>query len=222
MENRKMKISLILNIIIVIFTAFATILMFTGIKFMEGEDLLESTKVGMFKFFTVDSNLFMGIMSLVFALEEIKIIRLKKSEIGARIYIMKFAATSAVALTFITVFGYLAHISPGGVYSMIRNSNLFFHLLIPLFSIICFAIFERTDKIKFKYTFFGIIFTVIYSLYYLINVLVHIEEGKVSPQYDWYWFVQGGLYQIFIVFPLMLVISYVISLIIWRVNRKKV
>ena len=60
------KISLAINIIIVVFTIAASIIMFTGFKFMHGyETVLESTKIGMLRFFTVDSNIFMGIVALM-------------------------------------------------------------------------------------------------------------------------------------------------------------
>ena len=69
MDKKSIKISLVINLIIVLFTIIASIIMFTGIKIMEGEPILETTKLGMFKFFTVDSNLLMGIVSLIFVIK---------------------------------------------------------------------------------------------------------------------------------------------------------
>ena len=67
------KKSLILNIVIVLLTIFASIIMFTGIKLTSGaEPLLETSKIGMFKFFTVDSNIFMGLISLLFIIKTLK------------------------------------------------------------------------------------------------------------------------------------------------------
>ena len=72
-------ISLIINIIVVLLTLIASIIMFTGFKFMYGyEPLLETTKIGMLKFFTVQSNLLMGIVSLLFAIKEVKLLKEKK------------------------------------------------------------------------------------------------------------------------------------------------
>ena len=51
-------------------------------------------------------------------------------------------------------------------------------------------------------------------------MLIHIENGRVSPVYDWYYFVQGGIINAVIVLPLMLTISYLISLLLWKFNRK--
>ena len=221
MENKKIKVSLAINIMIVIFTVIACIIMFTGFKFMEGEYVLESTKIGMFRFFTVDSNIFMGIVALIFAIKEIKFLKGKIDEISTRTYSLKLMATVSVGLTFFTVFGYLGPIAEGGIFSLLKNSNLFLHLIIPVLSMVNFSLFEKTNKLKFKYSFLGVIPTIVYSIFYLINVLAHIENGKVSPIYDWYWFVQGGIWQVYIVFPFMLIFTYIISVALWRINRKK-
>ena len=209
--------SLILNILITLLTIFASIIMFTGIKITHGaEPLLEISKIEMFKFFTVDSNIFMGIISLLFAIKEIK-----NEEITKNMYRLKLMSTTAVTLTFIVVFIYLGPISKDGIKSMLQNSNLFFHLIIPVLSIINLTLFEKTDKLKRKDTLYGIIPTVIYALFYLTNILIHVENGKVSPIYDWYWFVQGGLKTAIIVAPTIILITYIISLILWKINRKE-
>lgn len=213
----KKKLSLILNIIIVILTIFASFLMFTGIKITHGaEPILETTKIGMFKFFTVDSNIFMGIIALIYVIKEIT-----NKEITKTMYKLKLMATTAVSLTFIIVFTYLGPISKDGIISLLQNSNIFFHLVIPVLNIITFTLFERTNKLKFKDSLYGIIPTIIYAVLYLINILIHMENGKVSPVYDWYWFVQNGVKTAIIVAPLIIIISYIISLILWKLNRKE-
>ena len=220
-EQRNIKISLVLNIIIVILTIIASIIMFTGFKFMyDDRPELESTKLGMFKFFTVDSNMLMGLVALLFGIEEIKLLKGKIKEISTKTYMFKLMATTGVGLTFFVVFAYLGPISEGGIPSMLMNSNLFFHLLIPVISMINFAFFEKTEKLNFKYSFSGLIPTIVYSVFYLINVLVHTKNGIVSTQYDWYWFVQNGVWTAIIVAPLILIITYLISIILWRLNRK--
>ena len=222
MNRTKVKISLILNVLIVIFTVFATIAMFTGFKFMHGYDIvLQSTKLGMLRFFTVQSNILMGIIALFFACLEIKLLKGKIEEISTKAYVLKLMATTAVGLTFLVVFAYLGPITEYGIIAMIMNSNLFFHLITPLLSMICFAAFERTNKVKFKYTFLGIIPTFLYAIYYMINIFVHMENGKVSPVYDWYWFVQNGVWTAIIVVPLMFFFFFLITLLLWRINKKK-
>lgn len=124
MEKSKVriKISLVLNIIISILTAIGFFIAFSGIKFSKGiEPVLEESKMGMFKFFTVDSNLFMGIVALIFALCEIKILKDNRKSISSRLYKLKFMATIGVFLTFAVVFIYLGPVSPGGINSMLMN-----------------------------------------------------------------------------------------------------
>ena len=222
MKKNKIKFSIIINIIVTILTISASVIMYTGYKFMPGRDvILEASKVEMLKFFTVQSNIFVGIVSLVFAIKEIKIIKGKIKDLTVTDYIFKLMSTTAVGLTFLVVFAYLGPITDGGIPVMLKNSNLFFHLIIPVVSILNFVIFERTDKISYKKTVYGIIPTALYGIYYVANILIHAENGKVSVKYDWYWFVQNGIWTAFIVVPMLLGITYVISLAIWRVNKIK-
>ncbi len=210
-----------MNIIIVIFTILASILMFTGIKFMHGNEVvLASTKLGMFRFFTVDSNLFMGIIALLFTIEEYKLFKNKISNISKKLYIYKLMATTAVTLTFFVVFTYLGPITKYGITSLLMNSNLFFHLLIPLLSIFNFILFEKNNKLVFKDALYGLVPTVLYAVFYLVNVLIHMEGGKVSPIYDWYWFVQNGVWTALIVVPIIFGITYTISLLLWKFNKE--
>ena len=185
MNNKTIKISFYINLIIVMFTIFATMIMFTGYKFMNGyEIILESSNLSMLKFFTVDSNMLMGIVSFIFVIKEYKILNGEKVSITLYDYILKLVSTTAVALTFFIVFAYLGPISEHGILSMIMNSNLFFHLLIPVLSIIDFILYEKNDLIKFKYTLFGIIPTFIYGIYYFSQVIIFEK-----PAFDLYRFV---------------------------------
>ena len=69
MNKSKIKISITLNILIIIFTIFACVVMFNGIKFMKETDLvLSESSLGMYRFYTVDSNLLMAIISLIFTI----------------------------------------------------------------------------------------------------------------------------------------------------------
>lgn len=214
--NKKDKISVIINILIFIFVTIATIFMFTGFKFMHGiEPVLESTKLGMLKFFTVQSNMFMGLVALLFALKKIL-----KQKITRLDYILNLMSTTAVSLTFVVVFAYLGPISKGGISSMLQNSNLFFHLIVPVLSIINYIFFEKVDKMTFKDSIFGVVPALLYSVYYITNIIIHIENGKVSPIYDWYWFIQNGLWTAFIVGPLLILITYIITLILLKLNQK--
>ena len=66
--KRREKISIILNCLIFIFTVFATITMVLGIKFMGQFEVLSARNFKSFKYFTVDSNVFAGLISLAYVI----------------------------------------------------------------------------------------------------------------------------------------------------------
>ena len=78
---KKVKTSLIMNIIITILVILGTTFMFTGFKFMPSDDLLVASNIEMFKFFTVDSNILMGLIALVLAIYEIRLLKKNIKEI---------------------------------------------------------------------------------------------------------------------------------------------
>ncbi|MBR2248389.1 MAG: hypothetical protein IJ880_15425 [Bacilli bacterium] len=218
---KQVKKSLILNILIFIITVFSCYAMFAGIYFMSGdkEYALSSKNLSMFKYFTIDSNVLIAIASLIFAIEECKILKKKKIGISKGLYLLKLSATGSVGLTFLVTFAYLVPIVGYGFKAMIMNSNLFFHLITPLLAIFTFVLFEKTNKIGKKEVIVGIVPTACYAIYYLINIVTHMTDGKVSPEYDWYFFMQGGIWTAFIVVPLMLLITYLINLFLWKTNK---
>ena len=218
---KKLRISFALNIFIVLFTIIASLMMFLGIRFTD-DIILETSNIEMFKFFTVDSNIFMGIVSLIFLYYENKILKNKSNNIPKKIYLLKLMGTVSVMLTFLVVFLYLGHIAKGGLITMLYNSNLFFHLLTPLLSFITFVFYEKTNCLSLKDTFLGLVPMIMYAIFYIINIIIHVENGKVSPMYDWYWFVQGGIWSVFIVVPLIFLLTYMTSLITWKLNKFKV
>ena len=221
MKSNRVKISVVINVLVTVLVLLACIIMFTGFKFMTDiGPKLETTGLGMLRFFTIDSNIFVGIISILFAIEEIKFLKGKIKDVSPLMYKLKFMATTSVTLTFFVVFAYLGPISKGGVKTLLVNSNLFLHLIIPVLSIITFTIFDKEEEFKFKNTFFSVIPTFVYGVFYLINVIVHMEGGKVSPLYDWYYFVYYGVWTAIIVIPLMLIITYVLGLILWHLNKR--
>ena len=221
MNKTSLKISYIFNILIVLFVIFALIIMFARIKFFNMSDpVSEAHWYGMMKYFTTQSNIFVAIASLLLLLEERKVINDKRKSISYGYYVFKLIATVSVSVTFLTVFLYLGPGSEGGIGSMLTNSNFFFHFLVPVLSIISFVLFERTNKIYKKYIKYGILPTFMYGVFYVTNICLHIENYKVSTKYDWYWFLQKGLWTGLIIVPFMLIMSYFICYLLYKINYK--
>ena len=219
--NKKMIISFIINILISILTVNTIIMCITGFEFMKGyEPYPELFEVPIYSYYTVQSSIFMGIISFIFANREYQILKGRKKEISLVYYIFKMVATVAVSLTFFVVFAIFGFMARGGHIGLLRNSYLFFHLVIPVVSILNYVIFERTSIIKFKYIFYGILPTFLYEIYYTINILMNMKNGGVTLRNDWYSFAQNGLLRTILVAPTMLGITFCLSLVIWRLNKK--
>ena len=220
MNKSNLKISFIINIVIFIMVLLGTIFMITGFKFMSNTEVLATTGLSLFKFYTVDSNIFAGLASLILIIYEILILNKRIDKIPKFAYIMKYIGTVAVSLTFLVTLFYLAPSYGKNFWFLYQNSNLLFHLLVPILSFISFVCFEKI-KLNFKYTFYGVSTMILYGIYYVSNILIHQENGKVAFEYDWYGFVQNGVSSIFIVFPVILLITYLIGLIIYKLNSYK-
>lgn len=221
-NNKKMKISFCINILISILTINAIIMAIMGFKFMYGyEPYPELIGVPIYSYYTVQSNVFMGIVSFVFANREYQILRGRKKEIPLTYYIFKMVATVAVSLTFFVVFAIFGFMSRGGHTHLLRNSYLFFHLIIPVLSILNYVIFEKTNIVKFKYIFYGLLPTFLYEIYYTINLLMNMKNGAVSLRNDWYSFAQNGILNTILVVPMMLGITFCLSFVIWKLNKTR-
>ena len=171
---------IILNLIIVIFAVIGIILMLTS----EAEEgALQSSGIENFKFYTVLTNVFCGIVASVFLVVKI----LKKDT--EKIRVLKLAAVVGVAITFAVVafmFGPLY-----GFLQFYKRGNLFFHLLLPVTAMIEF-IFIRRKKIPFKFTVFAAIPTLLYGIGYLLNILINGKGGPWPDTNDFYGFLNWG------------------------------
>ena len=73
---------------------------------------------------------------------------------------------------------------------------------------------------NYKYAFYGIIPMFFYSIYYTLNILIHLNNGGLTYKYDFYGFLQGNINNIFIVIPIIYFITYLISIILIFLNKK--
>ena len=213
--ERNIKRSFLLNLLIFVLTLLAVAMIMTGFRFSGGEAVLTAKKLAAFKYFTMDSNVLMGLTALLYALWE------RKREPPVWLRLLKLTATVGVTLTLLTVALFLGPFVMGmdRFLSLYADSNLFLHLIIPLLSIVAYVCTERSRAIRFRQTWFGVIPMVIYGAFYMANVLRHMEGGRVSFQYDWYGFAQGGPAASVVVFFGMILVTWLISVVLWRMNR---
>jgi len=170
----------VLNIIIVIFAVIGIVLMLTGGP--EG-GVLQASGIENFKFYTVLTNVFCGIIAAVYLV----LILLKKNT--DKISALKLAAVCGVAITFAVVafmFGPLY-----GFPQFYKRGNLFFHLLLPLAAMIEF-IFVKRNKIPFRYAVVAAVPTLLYGAGYLTNILINGIGGPWPDTNDFYAFLSWG------------------------------
>ena len=219
MKTRE-KISIILNSLIFVFTLFATISMVIGFKFMGQFEVLSSRNFKSFRYFTVDSNVFAGLISLAYVIYKCTAKGKAHDTLPRAFYMLKLAATTGVTLTMMVTVFYLAPTSNGQFLRYFMNSNFFMHLITPLLCIISFIFFEPAESAKLSSTIPGILPMLLYSFYYTPNILIHLDNGKVVPEYDWYHFLAGGLNTIWFVIPVLYISTWIFSLGLWAANKK--
>lgn len=209
--SRKSKIisSLILNSIIVVLMIFGAIM--SGCSLWNGKASLEGHGVENLKYYTWQSNIFAAIISAIYVICNILIIKGVKQQIPFSIYICKFVSLVALSVTFLTVvFVFFPILIFTNHYiNLFENSNIFFHLIIPLLGIFSFVLFEYQSNIKYRFMFLSTTSITIYAIYYLINVLVHMNEDlTVDVEYDWYGYASVGIH----LYPLSYLVTFAIAI----------
>ena len=178
--------------------------------------LILSTRFENFKFYTIDSNVLVLVSSLLLSIYEYRLLKGKIKEIPNNVYIFKMVSIVGISVTFIITLFFLTPMY--GIYGMYNNTNLFYHFVIPIIAFINYFIYEKHEN-RYKYAIYGVIPMFLYSIFYITNILVHLEEG-ISFKYDFYGFLQGNINNIYFVVPLMYLLGYVLSLLTIFLNKK--
>ena len=215
------KKAYICNLVIAFTELFAVAWMFSGILVGHGQVTFTSARWGMLKYYTVDSNILMGIVAALSAHAQKAVLDGKQQTVPPALCGMKLAGVVGVTLTMLVTVFFLAPTSQYGWLSLFTNSNLFLHLLLPLASLFGFLVYERGSVSRRRDSLLGIASVVIYGVCYAVNCALHTVDNVVPRQYDWYGFAAGGLRSgCLVALPLLLLISYAVSFLLWRMNRR--
>ncbi len=215
-----LKKSLIFNSIISIFVAFSLFSMFTGFHFMGSQNAMSAANLSMFKFFTVDSNVFAGIASFLLVIEEAMALK-NHTHVSKFHILLKFVATASVTLTLLVTVFFLSPQLGKNFFVLFMNANLFMHLATPLLCIYSFIKYENV-KLSFPTTFLGMIPMFLYAAFYVIHALPHAQANRIAAEYDWYGFFMFGVDAFWIVFLVICIVMFGISFILWKQNQKRV
>lgn len=140
------------------------------------------------KYFTVDSNLLLGLVYLLELILSAACIPEKNERVRLLTEQLLYIATVAVALTFTVVavfFGPSVGYAP-----LYQDANLYFHLIIPVLAIASYCLFHRGRFIPLWETSAALIPSMLYGAYYTVVLLLY---GAHFPETDWYGFASGGI-----------------------------
>lgn len=215
MKQKVMRvISMGVNFVIFIMALIAWIVMMVG----DGSTTLSATGMGTLRYFTILSNLFVGLCSLLMGI--FQLVGLVRKEVSTRewMLVLKHASVTGITITFLVVLFFLAPRADQGYWSMFMGSNLFFHLIIPVLTILNFLFLENEPRLQFKYTPFSIFPVLIYGIFYILNYEFHFTSSEGN--YDWYGFIgDGSSTRIILLVALFIIGTYLIGLILFFINH---
>lgn len=203
-RDKRQIISVILNILILLFAVIGTAIMIAVNS--EGEELTASGLKNL-KYFTNLSNELCGIVSAVWLAAEATGRKLPA--------VIKLMAASAAGLTFFIVAAFLAPMYPD--LNLYQNSNLWFHLILPLTAMAEFILLETDGRIPFRHTLFSALPALFYGLFYLVNILVN-GKGEWPDTNDWYGFLNWGWGVGIVIFAAIVLMDFVMSVILRALN----
>lgn len=205
--STKKKFEFASNMVIFLSLVVSLILMFA----YSGKSDLALTANGFesLKFFTVQSNILMGVSAFI------SLFYIKKSPTW--LLVLKYISTCTVTLTFLTVMFYLGPIY--GYVLLLQYANAFMHLIIPVLAIVHLILLEpKLENYKFIYTVYSVIPMIIYGAAYLINLAANNGYGNVK--YDWYFFGQWGLGIGAVVYFVMIAFAFGIGVALYFAYKK--
>lgn len=199
---------IIIDSLIVICVAYSTWLMLTNGG--DGTGLISSGLENL-KYYTVLSNLFCGIV----ALAELVAYVSRKSKFDFTM--LKFMAATVTGLTAVIIAAFLQPTYPD--LNMYQGSNLWFHLIVPVIAVAeCVFTSDVASMLTFGRTMLTMIPSAVYGLFYALNILIR-GVGTWPDTNDWYGFLNWGWSIGIIIFLVIIIVTWLVSLALWLMNK---
>ena len=218
MKNRVLSVfGLITNIAIVVLVALCVVSFHVEIF---GPN--DPTPISVYLYFTVLSNIFVGLVSLIEIPFLIKSISKRRDQIPTFVYAAKLAAVTTVTITMATSLSWLG--IQMGYDAILKGSHLFLHLITPALALLSFVVIESQAKIKFRHVFWVLIPVLLYAGFYFSAIFLFDLGAK-----DWYLlaydYVEGvrsenvNLVKSSISIAVFVVGPVILSIVIWLLNQ---
>lgn len=185
--KRRTFICICIQLAFTIITVYAACSMF----FKAGTGNMQVRGPVIFRYFTVDSNLFCAVTMIVSAFLLFR--RMSGREPSEKIVeaamLFRYMGTVAVTVTMLTVMFFLVFLY--GIKSMFGGWNFWLHLLGPVLAILSFVLLERDGGYpKKRQVLLSLLPVILYGAVYLVMVVVLGEENGGWP--DFYGFNRTG------------------------------
>ena len=208
----KHVISFGVNVAIVILVAWSWLMMAGG---RDSGVILTDRSIRSLRYFTVDSNLFMGFAALVYLLFHVRLLTGKIQRVPVWVQTLKLTGTTAVALTFLVVLVFLGPLF--GYRSMYVGANLHMHLIVPVLAMAVFCIFETDCVIPMRNILWGLVPMLLYGVFYVGNIAMN-GTGSGKSTNDWYGFFSWGIPVGGVIFVVLIAVTWLIGFLLWKGN----
>ena len=129
-----------------------------------------------FFFFTVQSNIFIIVMSLLFLVNDVMLLVNKKSFVNQTLLLIKYVATVAITITFIVFFTLLAPLM--GVDYLLSFNNFSLHAIVPILAIVDFILFDTDINLTYKNSLLATIAPISYVIFVYIGAIFKLRYGE--------------------------------------------
>lgn len=178
-----------------------------------GGSLLSRQGLASLKYYTTLSNIFAGLVSLLFLLRFL--VRGSSGPVPRWLALLKVSSAVSVGLTFLVVMVFLL---PRMGFAPLFKGELFcLHALGPFLTIASFLANPALADTGRGASLIALIPTLLYGIFYAGNILVHgIGEGEKTN--DWYGFLIGGIHTLPLVFAFILAAAWILALVLLRLK----
>lgn len=129
-----------------------------------------------FFFFTVQSNIFIMLMALIFLVNEVVVLITKKSFINQALLHIKYTATVAITITFLVFFTMLAPLM--GVDYLLSFKNYSLHAIVPILAIVDFFLFDKDIQLTYKSSLLATMPPICYVIFVYVGAIFKIQYAK--------------------------------------------
>ena len=183
-EKRFLWGALAIDVLTAVFVAASMIWLFLG-----PDGSLLAHNMTAFRYFTVDSNVLLGVVALTMIPLDVMVLKGKWEKLPRWAFLLLHTATMSTNITMLTVLFFLGPTMGYG--SMYAHSLLFLHLLSPLAGLARYLFFSaKSETMVWHLSMLGAGPMILYGTIYVINVVAH--DGYGDSNYDWYGFGSGG------------------------------